>query len=231
MKFVAFVVALTIAMGSFAMAANPTVKPFMKKNASKKADTSSQETLKMCHEGFGAMRAVRAARVAIFNGEPKAATKLLNAAQRDLRFALKEAPTFLTTMEASVDGKVVAAGVDIAKENWIPIDGQVTLSDTYVASPENEKHIKNANEHFKNGETKKAIEELHLASIDVKCTRVLMSLTKTMHCVADAAKLLDEQKYYEANLALKTAEDGLVIDTTNVFAVPTGKTEKPKEVD
>jgi hypothetical protein len=227
MKVVALVVALTVAMGSFALAAKPSTM----KNTSKKPDTSAQETLKMSHEGFSAMRAIRAARVAIFNGEPKVAAKLLTIAQRDLRFALRDAPMFLTTMEASVDGKVVAAGVDVAKENWIPIDGQVSLSDTFVASPENEKHIKKANEHFKNGDNKQAIEELRLASIDVKCTRVLMSLTKTMHSVAEAAKLVEEQKYYEANVALKAAEDGLVVDTTNVFAVPTGKEEKSKEVN
>jgi hypothetical protein len=225
MKVVAYAVVLTVAMCSFAVAGKTATKK------SNKTTAPEQQTLKMSYEGFTAMRAVRAARVAIFNGQPNAALKLLNVARHDLDLAAKNAPLFITTMEASVGGKVVAADMTVAKENWIPIDGSVSLSDTFVASPENQAHVKKANEHFKTGNVKKAVEELRLASIDVNCTRILMSLTKTNQYVADAVKLLGEQKYYEANLALKAAEDGMVVDNTNLFASPVTNNGKTKETN
>jgi len=200
-------------------------------NASHNANTSTQEAMKVSYEGFAAMRAIRAARVAIFNGEPKVATEWLNKAQTELEAAAKNAPMFITTLEASVNGKVVAGDMTVAKANWIPIDNQVSLSDTFVASPKNAEHIKKANGYFKNGRSKEAVEELRLASIDVKCTRALMSLTTTTNCVAQAVKLVGQQKYYEANMVLKTAEDGVVLDSTNLFATPHYKNEKAKEIN
>jgi hypothetical protein len=189
------------------------------------------EATRVSYEGFAAIRAVRAARVAIFNGEPKVALNWLTKAQTELAVATKDAPLFVATTEATVDGKVVAGEVTVSKENWVPIDTQIGLSDTYVASPKNAEHIKNANEHFKNGHAKEALEELRLASIDVRCTRAMMSLTNTTNCVAEAVKLIGEQKYYEANLVLKTAEDGVVMESTNVFATPKTKNEKAKVID
>jgi hypothetical protein len=200
-------------------------------NGANNSNVAAHELMKVSHEGFDAMRAVRAARVAIFNGEPTAAMKWLDKAQADLQNAAKDAPLFVTTTEVAVGGKVVAGELTVAKPNWIPIDGQVSMSDSFVASPEKAKHIQKANQHFQNGWNKKAIEELRLASIDVSCTRVLMSLTTTTNCVAEAAKLVGQKKYFEANMVLKTAEDALVVDSTNVFATPTVKTNKAKEIN
>jgi hypothetical protein len=38
---------------------------------------------------------------------------------------------------------------------------------------------------------------------------------------------MSENKYYEANLALKAAEDALVVDTTNMFVTPNNNTSNP----
>jgi hypothetical protein len=47
-----------------------------------------------------------------------------------------------------------------------------------------------------------------------------MPLKTTQKHVKSAESLLDAKKYYEANLALKAAQDGLVIDTTALVDVP-----------
>jgi hypothetical protein len=187
---------------------------------SSQSNWTPQEMMKVSSEGFDAMRAIREARVAIFNGRPSVATELLNKAKSSLETAAKDAPTFVTTTQTSVNGTVVGADMTVANMNWVPIDGQVSLADAYTASPKKSQHIKNANEHFKNGQCNKAIEELRLAAIDVTWTRVMMSLNTTTKCVNEATTLLNQQKYYQANLALKTAEDALVIDSANLLAVP-----------
>jgi hypothetical protein len=202
-----------------------------KTNTWNNANTSAQETVKVSLEGFAAIRAIHAARVAIFNGKPKVANEWLNKAQAYLTTASKNVPLYITTTEASVDGKVVAGDMTVTKTNWIPIDTQVSLSDTFVASPANAGHIKKANEYFKTGHSKEAVEELRLASIDVRCTRALMSLTTTTNCVAEAVKLIGQQKYYEANIVLKSAEDGVVMDSTNLFATPKSNTQKTTETN
>jgi hypothetical protein len=222
---VSFAVALTLVVCSFAVATDYSSK------AANKSNTQTPEIVKVSHDGFAAMRAVRAARIAIFNGEPKMAMEMLDKAKTDLETAAKEAPMFIATEEVSVEGKPVADEMAIGRVNWIPIDGQVSLADTFVATPEKAAHIQKANEHFKNGQSKQAIEELRLASIDATCTRVLMSLPVTTNCVAEALKLMGEQKYYEANIVLKAAEDGLVVTSASLFATPKGKTEKSKEMN
>jgi hypothetical protein len=202
-----------------------------KSNHWNNANTSAQGTVKVSLEGFAAMRAIHAARVAIFNGQPKVANEWLNRAQSELQTVAKNAPLYITTTEASVNGKVVADDMTVTKTNWIPIDSQLSLSDTFVSSPKNAKHIQKANQYFKNGQGKEAVEELRLASIDVRCTRALMSLTTTTNCVAEAVKLVGQQKYYEANVVLKTAEDGVVMDSTNLFATPKYNTQKTTETN
>ena len=189
-------------------------------------NTSTQELLRVSSNGFAAIRAIRAARVAIFNGQPNVATTMLSKASVDLNAAAKDAPTFVATAEATMNGKVVAEEVEAGKVNWIPIDGQVSLADTFVVSKERSQHIKNANNYFKNGQSKQAIEELRLAAINVTCTRVLMPLTTTTNWVAQATKLIGQQKYYEANLALKAAEDGLVVNSASLVEMPQVKTER-----
>jgi hypothetical protein len=244
---VAFAVALSLVVCSSAMAANSTVKKLQNSKSqnsmtwqvnptwqtsttsqnTNKSQTSnwSQNLLKVSQEGFDAMRCIRAARLAIFNGQTSVAADLLNKAKTNLEAAAKDAPTFVTTTQTAVNGNVVAGDVAVVNMNWVPIDGQVSLADALVASPQKTQHIKNANKHFKNGQSNNAVEELHLAAIDVNCSRVLMSLTATTDCVNKATKLMSEQKYYQANLVLKTAEDALVLESTNVLATPNTNTK------
>lgn len=52
-----------------------------------------------------------------------------------------------------------------------------------------------------------------MAGVDVSETQVLMPLKQTLEKIDCAQELLSKGKYYEANLALKGAEDGVVVDT------------------
>lgn len=89
--------------------------------------------------------------------------------------------------------------------------------ESYVATPEKEAAIKIANEKMAKGDKKGAMEELRLAGVGVMENQYLMPLKQTRNALADAQKLLDKKQYYEANLALKGAEDGIIVDSEALF--------------
>lgn len=205
--------ALTLALGSFCLAADRPIK-------TNNPNMPTQEVMKVSQDGFAAMRSVRAARVAIFNGKPEVASDMLNKAKNDLQTAYNDASTFFKNTKFATKGKIAGNNPKNKQMDWIPIDGQVALAETYIPSREKAEHINKANKFFKEGESKKAIEELRLGEIDVTYTCVLMPWKATMKCVTEACKLAEEHKYYEANLALKTAEDGLIIDSVSLMDAP-----------
>lgn len=95
----------------------------------------------------------------------------------------------------------------------IPIDARLTISDDFALDPKKQEQMHKLNEHLKKGETKKAIEVLGPADESVTLTTLFMPLEATSKAIDDASTLLGESKYYEANLALKKAEDGWVSES------------------
>jgi hypothetical protein len=164
--------------------------------ATEKAD------MKVSHDGYKAMRAIHDARIAIFNGKAKACDEWLTKASEALDKAAKD--------------EVVAK----IKDDMIPIDGSMVLVDTFVANDEKAKHVAKANEHFHKGDSPKGLAELKLGEIDVNFSRILISLSATKKNVADAEALAKDHKYYECNLALKAAEDAVVLDSISLLEFP-----------
>ncbi len=183
----------------------------------------TQDLTKVSHDGYSAIRAIHAARIAIFNGETKLANEMLDKAQKDLDAATKDAQTFAVDLKSADREKKGNDKSASEKMDLIPIDGDLAIADTFVPSTEKKDHIDKANEHLKSGRSKEALEELRLGEIDVIYTRVLLPLESTKKRVADANAFAKDHKYYEANLALKAAEDGLIIDTVDLLGTPVPK--------
>ena len=166
--------------------------------------------------GYDTMRAVRGARIAIFNGDVANALKLVTTAQADIKLAEKDAGI------VGPDHKFVMKDVggigsnDENRDRVVPIDGQIVLADNFVATPEKAAALKKANEHIGKGEHQKAAEVLKLASVDVSFSRVMMPLEVTQNHIDTAMNLIANKQYYEANLALKAAEDGIKVDTVSL---------------
>ena len=174
---------------------------------------TANPNLRLSQDGFNVMRDIRAARVAIFNGDPEAAGTFVKRARDDLAATLKD--------DTVVKGK----GGAEETSSWVPIDGQLVVSDDFVATPEKAAQIAKGNEKIKQGKTDEALEALKLAEVDIGFTRLLMPLDSTAKQITNAQTLLDQHKYYEANMALKAAEDGLNVETV-MLVQPTksGKT-------
>lgn len=184
--------------------------------ASKSGDASYQKLMKISQDGYNSYRAVRGARIAIFNGTPDKASKLVDEALNDVTAASKKAGEFV----GRTNGKVSDTQKDVGDLAWVPVDASLDLSDDFVMTDKKKEHIAKANKHFKNGEKDKAVEALKLADVDVTYSRVLMPLKTTEKHIKSAKDLLSQKKYYEANLALKAAEDGLIVDVVDLVDLP-----------
>ncbi|MGD9540209.1 YfdX family protein [Methylocystis sp.] len=179
-------------------------------------DAAERALMQLSQDGISALRAIRSARIALFNGKPEIVSQLLDSAEASLRTAENEAPSFTIKASETINGKDAESATASQKLDLIPIDATLALADNYVPTRENQAHIAKANEHLKNGEQKAAIEELRLAEVDLKYTRILMPIEATKKHVDQAVQLLGEHKYYEANLALKAVDDGLTVETVNL---------------
>lgn len=180
-------------------------------------DQTEKTLMKLSQDGLSAIRSIRAARIALFNGKTESAPELLKHAKASLEASEKEAPSFAIKVNETIGGKNVESETENGKIDLIPIDATLAVADDYVPTNEKKAHIAKANEHFKRGQHKEAMEELRLAEVDVSYTRTLMPIKATTKRVDQALKLLGEHKYYEANLALKAAEDGLKVETVNLL--------------
>ena len=166
-----------------------------------KAKMSADGT-QVAKDGYAAVRAMHAARVAIFNGEPDTAKK-----------ALADAKSLLEKAKADENAAGMQGGM-------IPIDGSLALGDTFVTTPECATCIAKANEHFTAGNKSEGFDELRLGKIEVNFSRVLMPIEATEKQLTKAIDFANNGKYYECNLALKAAEDGLELDSVSLIEFP-----------
>jgi len=195
-----------------------------------KKESKTEKILeKVSKESNTAMRKVRWARVALFDGEPDSAKKFIEDAKKDLAAAEKKAPELVVTVksQSKIGGKTISSEKTTETSDFVPIDAWLVLSEDFVSTPEKDAKIKKANEHLKKGDRAKALEVLRAANIGVSVSRMLMPLKTTMKHVDKALALVKDHKYYEANLALKGAEDGLIVDSVLLYE-PVGKAKGDK---
>ncbi len=178
--------------------------------ASKAAE---KDIVKVSKDAMMVMRSLRGARFAIFDGQPDEARKDVDAAVTEIANTVRDADKF------AVDTKTPARKDD----TYVPYDAAMTVADTFVPTEENRKHIAKANEHLRKGEKQEAVEALKLGAVDVAFTTWLMPVKFAQQHINDAAKLVADGKYYEANLALKAVDDAVIAELVAV-----DETAKPK---
>lgn len=212
--------AMTFGLASGARAdtlSAPLGKPGVILLAEAETDAAERQMMHLSEDGMNALRDVYGARVAIFEGQPKEAEKLLGHAKSALRAAAKMAD------KLSIKPKKGESGVQL------PIDARITLADDFILTPEKAEKIAKANEHIKKGEDKQAVEVLRDAGIYLNLTVAFLPEESTASAIEKAVKLIDDNKYYEANLVLKGIEDSVTVDSQTFIewleAMP-GRTKK-----
>ena len=181
-------------------------------------DSRDKDLRQFSQAGHTAMMNIGDARLAIFNGEPKMAIKLMESAKSSIAQADKDAPATGDAMSGGKN-KMGAMNTD-SKLRSVPIDGQLALADDFVMTPEKKAHVDKANESFKKGDHATGLEELRLGAIDVNYTRWWLPIAPTESHLDQAIKLANESKYYEANLALKAIEDSVTMDSISFSDLP-----------
>lgn len=177
---------------------------------SAKATAEDKAMIKTMDEAFKVMREVRAARLTIFNGETGDAIRLVKEAQADMRIVQSGAQTHsLPTHKSSSSG-----------DSYIPFDSSIALVEGFKATPEKQAALSKANSHLAKGEQKKAITVLKETNVDVTFSAALIPVKASISHLNDAANLLEQNKFYEANLALKALEDSVIVDSYGVDEIP-----------
>jgi hypothetical protein len=172
--------------------------------------TAEQDYIKVSQDALMAVRNVGGARLAIFNGSPDRAQIYADAAVTRVTAAIKDADKYALDIKApNKDG-----------EQFVPFNAGLTVSELLEPSKVKKEQIAQANKHLHKGETRKAVEALKVGGIDVALTTELLPVQLAKMDIENAAKLIDDGKYYEANLALKAVEDSVITEIYNTDAVP-----------
>ncbi|ASJ75674.1 YfdX family protein [Granulosicoccus antarcticus] len=166
--------------------------------------------IKTVDEAYKALQEIRGARMAIFNGSPEQAVKLTGEARTDLAAANDSMQENALATQKKVDDN----------ETYIPFDTSMSLAEGFVPDEAKQAALTKANEHLAKGEKQHAVEALKLGNIDVAVSAAMIPASNSLKHVDEAVKLLNEKKYYEANLALKAVEDSVLIETYDINSIP-----------
>jgi hypothetical protein len=215
---IALMMSSVVASPMLAHAADST-KPPPESSAAAGAGPDANNMQQFAGAGHSVMVDIDDARLAIFNGDPKVAMKLMEAAKSSLVQADKDVHS--VNESAPVDkAKPDSTNMVGPKMRSLQVDGQLALADDFVMTPEKKAHVDKANESFKKGNRATGLEELRLGAIDVNYTRWWLPIETTENHLDQAIKLANESKYYQANLALKAIDDSVTIDSISFSDLP-----------
>lgn len=188
--------------------------------AAEKDDAVQADLVAFSKLGGLALQDIRAARFAIFSGDTKSLSTILERAKDELKSAEADTPMFDIKTTMTIQGKVIESHDDTQQAKAVPVDGRIVLADDFVLTPEKKKHIAKANEHLKNSQREQALRQLKQGEVDVSYQRTWMPIVSSEKHVEQALKLAQDGAYYEANLALKAIEDSLTVDSITVTDLP-----------
>lgn len=244
--------------------ANDAAKPATAPPMSAAQQAADKDVGKLSKDGAQAFRDLHLARIAIFDADPTLAKTLIGKAQAslakaktdesvytkaeaDLRSPNKHAAMAKDAEAKASDAKTADIKTADAKSSemkastqptaWLPVDGQLTLGEDFVATPTKAAAVATANKSLEKGDRKSAIDQLKLAGVDMNFVLAVVPLNQTTTEVDQAASLIGQGKYYEGNALLKKVEDGVRFDVVNVLGTPqkgtapaatTGSTAAPK---
>ena len=219
-NLVAAAVAATLIVSPFASIAHakdPMPAPAETAGASADRAPDASPILRTVDEAERAVREIQQARFALFQGETDAAAKLVSAASDNLGAAQKlldrhgiERP----------DAKGATGDAKGAADTWLPLRTSFSLAEGFVPAEQHQKALREADEQMQQGDQKGAVESLRLADVELAISAAMLPANASLEHVQDAKRLIDEKKFFEANLALKAVEDSVVVETWSAAALP-----------
>ncbi len=188
--------------------------------AALKSGASTDALLQFSLAGRDAFDNIRMARLDLFNGRTDAALKEMKAAQVSLITAKVEAPTFVTSTQTKMLGKVVSTTKETVTADIVPVSGDLVLADNFQLTEQQKPLIEKAKAHLAKGDKKAAVEVLKQGDVDVTYNRQWLSISSTQKNLDKAIDLASGQKFYDANLVLKAIEDGVQMEVVSFDVHP-----------
>lgn len=166
---------------------------------------------KISGQAWQAMRDIGMSRFELFNGRTQKAEQLAAQAEKLLNDDSTDWNLYVKSdKKAPVEG-----------DHYIRINSSITVAEDYLPAGQKNDAINKANQKMKEGDKKGTIEALKLAGVSVIENQELIPLQQTRKDVTTALSLMNEGKYYQAGLLLKSAQDGIVVDSQSVQESPT----------
>ena len=175
---------------------------------------TEKDNQEMSDAALAAARAMHLARDALNDGYTDQAKKLLTDAHELLEKAKAEDKPMTVSQEVKVGDKEVKSEKSTVTPDLIPIISHLQIIEEVAPTPAKMEAIGKAKGHLGKGEREQAIAVLKAAEVGLASEDISLPLADTSARVEQALKLTDAGKYYEANLELKKAQDGLVRETT-----------------
>lgn len=216
----------TTALGGAAYAAEQVATPpamvgsLTDRPAQKAVD---RDVLTLSADGAAAFRDMSGARFALFEADPARAKALIERARTALAQVSGDHSVSMKDGAAltPLTGARISHGAEPAKAvAWLPVAGQLTLGEDFVPTPKATAALAEANHSLQSGDRTSAAETLRLAGLDVNATVAVLPLAQTSADLQRAAGLIEQGRYYEANVALKQAEDRMRFDVSDIALVP-----------
>lgn len=165
---------------------------------------------KISNQAWQAIRDIQMSRFALFNGQTQQAKNLAAQAEQDLNDSRTDWSQYVRPdKKAPVEG-----------DKYIRINSSITIAEDYQSTEQKNIAIAKANQKIKEGDKKGAIDALKLAGVSVIENQELLPLKQTRKDVSAALALMKEGKFYQSGLLLKSAEDGVIIDSQSVTNIP-----------
>ena len=209
---------------------------------------SGNPFLRTVDEAYTAMRQVRAARLSIFEGEIDTAKELVQAAIKDMESAQSMLDKFSMpsgqldgqsggqagdssgdssgSQQASSGGSDGGSGSGSGSgsggngQRYLPIDLSIGVAEGYLIPEDRTDALAQANAAFLRGDRRAATRILRGASIDVIVQASMIPAQKSLDNLKQADELMGQEKFYEANVALKAIEDSVTMRSFGLDAMP-----------
>jgi hypothetical protein len=202
-----------ITTGLVATALSPVIAAELQEKAAQQTKVA-QDSIKVSEDALMTMRNVGSARLALFNGSPAKAQIYTDAAVTRATATLNDADKYALDINASKkDG-----------EKYVPFNAGLTVAETLEPNNERLKAIANSSKPQGKSESQKATEPLKVDEIGVAVSTELLPIQAAKTHIEDAAKLIGEGKYYQANLALKAVQDSVITEIVDTSAIPKNET-------
>ena len=174
------------------------------------AYATQRQLLRMSDEAAMAVKEAHAARIALFDNDTTVA-----------KSEVDKAIATLAKAEATLKDKLIPdIAVKDSKPMYLPFDTNMALAESYTVTPEIKVVLDKATGLFQVGTPNEAVDVLREAGVEVQISTAMLPWEASQAHLKEAAKLIGEAKYHEANVALKAFEDSVVVRSFGIKEIP-----------